>query len=243
MSKPFKEVIIYQNVAATNQDSRGNRIGLVNDTGIRIGSNSANIYVMWSGSIQDFINDFELPQDYINYWKTKTNTISGNSDEIFPTPNIPHNTINFKVNLEFWYRLKNGDTSLMNYAPSANVTFDITLPNFLSYSNAVVGNGDDVNLKAYNPNLFPIFLSNSTFAGSNKHSDSTYDGQTYGGLGTGVPFIVFRYGVGGTDLQICFLSYSNNVWDRNGSPTYLGRASLTFLGFNSAKRVHRREDN
>ena len=145
MSRPFKEVIFYNNLGTNNSAAGETRIGLASvDNVVKIGSNTTQIYKLWGGSINDFISDFELPSDFRFYWRTSTNSITGNTNEIFGEY---HNTINFKVNLEFWYRMDNVEVNT-NYAPCSILTFDITLPNFLSYSAAVVGKGnqDDGNV-------------------------------------------------------------------------------------------------
>lgn len=236
MSRPYKEVIFYDNLSLVSGASTGvaGHLGLSNLTNsVRFGSNSTGIYKLWGGSIQQFIDDFELPQDFINYWKTKSTNNTDNAIEVY---NPDRNTINFKVNLQFWYRLDNNDNPT-NFAPCSNLTFPITLPNFLSYNYAILG--FPTQGYAYNPNIFPIIFSNSSFITSNKETGTGYNGQSWGGLGGGVPFLVFRYNVDGQDIQICLVNIGNSVWDKNNTQIYLARASLTFTGFNSAKKVSR----
>ena len=238
MSRPFKEVIFYNKVGVSlASDGTTGRLGLIDRNGVKFGTDAVGIYKLWGGSINQFISDFELPSDFRKYWRTNSSDTVANAIEI---ADGYHNTINFKVNLQFWYRLNTND-HLTNFAPCSNVTFDITLPNFLSYNAAVVGYPNQSDFRAYNPNLFPIIFSNSKFAGSNKaQNSSTYDGTTWGGLGSAVPFLVFRYNVDNQDIQICILNLNGgNPWDQNSSPVYLARASLTFLGFNTTKKVNR----
>lgn len=235
MSRPFREVIFYNKVGLSSAGGTAGRLGLTDINGVKLGSNSSGIYKLWGGSINNFISDFGLPSDFRNFWRTETSNTTDNAIEIVSGY---QNTINFKVNLEFWYRL-NDSNDLTNFAPCSNISFPITLPNFLSYNAAVVGYPNMENFKAYNPNLFPIILSNSRFAGSNKETGSTYNGTTWGGLGSGVPFLVFRYNLDNQDIQICMLVPANNVWDQSNTNIYLARASLTFLGFNTTKKVSR----
>lgn len=235
MSRPYKEVIFYENLTPATIGGGSLRIEDYNNR-VVFGSEGENnkIYKLWGGSIQQFINDFELPQDFANFWITQTDDTTNNGLEIL---DFYHNSISFKINMEFWYRLDNTANN-ENWAPCSNLTFDITCPNFLAYRNAKVGI-DYTRFKPYNPNLFPIILSNSSFAGSNKDVNN-YDGSTWGGLGNGVNFLVFRYGTNGDDIQICLLTKDNSVWDANGASITLTRASMKFLGFNAIKKVKRR---
>lgn len=232
MSRPYKEVIFYNKLDVRPENGT---IGLKDLNGVRFGNNSSKVYKLWGGSIQQFINDFELPQDFIRYWQTSTNNTTENAFEVV---DFYHNTINFKVNLQFWFRLSNQD-NLANFAPSCNLTLNITLPDYLSYKMATVGYPNRENLKPYNPNIFPITLVNTSWTNSNKNLNN-YNGNTWGaGLGNSTPFLIFRYNVEGQDIQICIANLSSGSWEVNGSQIYLAQASLTFLGFNATKKIER----
>ena len=233
MSRPFKEVILFH-----NGDHTTDKI-LVSDI-TQYSLNLDRVNILWRGSFSQFKRDFEIPDDAPLSTK-QTELTNGNKAEFVKKWNWT--TMNFKFNYQIWYKDANGSY----YVNGSNNTIDLTIPNVLSFDgnktndNAIkYYNSGSEPERFYNPNLFLLPVGINTFITSNKVNDFTSGAPT--GSNRDV-YLMFRYGVGDDDIQICLLTRSNNIMNYNSKPLVMPYASLTFTGFNKIKRLAGARDN
>ena len=234
--KPFKEVIIYDDVTFTSSGGNPNKLFFIDSTSSKIKLKQSGIQVIWSGSIDKFKKDFEIPNDAPLSSK-ETNLVDGDNATFVTL--WDWTTLDFKFNYHVWY--KDGDTN-GHYVLGSNNSIDLTIPNVLVFDGNKSNNNsikyysvnDSLN-RVYNPNLFPLQISITSFPTSNR-SDNFQNVATNSGTDSLV-YLVFRYGVNGHDIEICLLTKDSNNFQINNKPLYIPYASLTFTGFNKIKRL------
>lgn len=229
--KPFKEVILFNWIFPGD-------IGLVVQPSTKYKLKQNIVHTLWSGSVEKFKFDFEIPYDAPLSTKETKKTNGDNAEFV---TRWDWTTLNFKFNYQVWFKDSHGSNTTNYYVNGSNNTINITIPNVLLFDGNQTTNeaikyykDSAAATRFYNPNLFPIPITITSFVTSNKVSDF----QNVTGSGNdSLCYLIFRYGVNGNDIEICLATKDNANFQVNGQSLIIPYASLTFTGFNKVKKL------